>query len=380
MTGSPADRLATDSDHGEGVPESLAEVGRISSELLHDLGGALSVLEGRVALARSEATLGRATSPELRRIQEDTNELRRMVVDILDELRGVARSPEMAVPVRPLVDNVLNRWLAAAPLVSPAVEIHLPDGAAIHGPPTFFSRTLANLLRNAGRHARSDILVRVFGSSEDGILEVAVEDDGDGVDQEIAHRIFRPLVSGEEERTGLGLSFARWAVDRLGGGISVSDSETLGGAAFRLRIPLVEPGTRKRSSRTPAGPELLSGLTVAVVDDEAAIVRVLRRRLETEGAQVFVPALPVPDDLSTFLSTLDEEAPDAILLDLNLGDVSGLALHETMARRRPGLARRVVFLTGGNLPDTEDGPPAVSKLAEWDEVVGRILEVSDRPR
>jgi CheY-like chemotaxis protein len=377
-----ASGIADDRTSATGGAGDFAELGRISAELLHDLGSVLSVLEGRVALARSEAALGRSVTSELSHVQRDTRELRHMVTDILDELRGGARSPDMAVAVEPLIEEVVNQWVPTGPRVTTTLEASFPTRAAIPGPRTFFTRTLGNLLRNAGRHARSRIRITVRAVAGETFLETTVEDDGHGIEESLRPKIFQPLVAGRGGGMGLGLSFAHWAADRLGGSVEVRTSVDLGGAAFRLRVPLVDtdgdriprPG---RAGYVKSDP-LLPGARIAVVDDEPAVVHVLRRRLEAEGAQVLTPPVPAGDDLHATLRRLEEWCPAVILLDLNLGATSGTAVHEILERRLPDLARRVLFLSGDVPSDLPPGPPVVHKLVEWDELVGRILEVRER--
>ena len=374
---SPDDRPAR-------LPEdSLWEHGRVSAELMHDLGGVLSVLEGRVALARGEAALGRAPSAELRRIQKDTRELRLMVLDVLHELQHASRSPDMAVPVAPLLEETVNRWLSAAPPVSPSLNASLPEGTRIAGPRTFFTRTLGNLLRNAGRHARSQIRITARTLPGPGKLEILVEDDGQGVQEEIRSRIFEPLVAGTGNGTGLGLSFSQWATERMGGTLELVGESELGGATFRLRLPLAPPGAALSRARQRPPDQLasLSGLRVVVVDDDPSLLRVLRRRLEREGAEVLTPTIPPYEELGLLIRDIGSWRPDLLLLDFDLGGLSGVDLYEALIARAPDLSGSVCFLTGGaSPPDAPLHAPVLNKLEEWEELVTRILALHVRRR
>ncbi len=382
-SGRSSETRASDDRPARPPEDSLWELGRVSAELLHDLGGVLSVLEGRVALARGEAALGRAPSAELRRIEKDTRELRLMVLDVLDELRHATRSPDMAVPVAPLLEETVNRWLSAAPAVSPSLNSSLPEGTSIAGPRTFFTRTLGNLLRNAGRHARSRIHITARTLPGPGQLEILVEDDGQGVQEEIRSRIFEPLVAGTGHGTGLGLSFSQWATGRMGGTLELLEEGGLGGATFRLRLPVAPPGPGPGRARTrpPDQPGSLRGLRVVVVDDDPSLVRVLRRRLEGEGAEVLIPAIPPPEELGLLIRDVESWQPDLLLLDFDLGGLSGVDLYEALTARSPELSGRVCFLTGGAPPpDAPRHAPVLNKLEEWEELVAKVLALHARRR
>jgi CheY-like chemotaxis protein len=363
----------------ESPPRRLESLGKISAELLHDLGSHLSVLEGRVAVARTESALGRSTSGELARIQAETRELRKMVVDILDEVRGAPRSPEVTTPVQPLLEEVIHRWLTGAPRVSPSLRTTLPADTQVPGPRSFYSRALGNLLRNASRHARSRILITACCVDSGRVVEIVVEDDGDGVPPELREGIFSPFVAGSGGGAGLGLSFAKWAADQLGGSLElISEPGELGGAAFRFQVPIQRPANPLRRSPGGAGQRgcLPPGVRVAIIDDDQAIRRVLRRRLHGEGARVLTPSLTHLDEVGTLLEELFRWDPQIVLLDLNLGGgLSGANIHEMLARRHPHLASRVLFLTGGPAPDHPIGAPVLNKLQDWDDLVERMCEV-----
>lgn len=365
-------------EEGDRGHEQLKSLGRMSAELLHDLGSHLSVLEGRIAVARTEASRGRSTTGELGRLQRETRELGRMVRDILNHVRGVPWPGDSGVRVQPLLEDAIHRWLTGAPRVTPSLSIQLPTHAALPGPRSFYSRALGNLLRNAGRHARSQIRITARGLDDDRMLEVTVEDDGDGVDSEIRDHLFQPFVAGKEGEMGLGLAFTCWVAEELGGSVELApEPGELGGALFRLRLPLnpprpgpqSPPATRKASVLPP-------GLRVAIVDDDQSVRNVLKRRLEGEGAQVFTPSLPPPEEAGSLLTELADRNPQAILLDIHLGGISGLDLHETMIRRHPRLSHRVILITGGSLPTRKVKAPVLNKLTDWDDLlkwIGSVL-------
>jgi signal transduction histidine kinase len=61
---------------------------------------------------------------------------------------------------------------------------------------------------------------------------ITIEDDGDGVEEELIPYIFHRFVKGNDGETGLGLAIARAIVEQSSGKITVEKSNTLGGARF----------------------------------------------------------------------------------------------------------------------------------------------------
>lgn len=101
-------------------------------------------------------------------------------------------------------------------------------------------RVMSNLLDNAFRACQGGGRIQISAAlAPDGHVELAVEDDGPGVPEEIRAQIFEPYFSQRSDGTrgsGLGLTFCSVALEKLGGGIACDRSQA-GGARFAIRIP-----------------------------------------------------------------------------------------------------------------------------------------------
>jgi len=81
--------------------------------------------------------------------------------------------------------------------------------------------------------------------------------------------------------------------------------------------------------------------TILVVDDEAPLRRVLERSLSREGLRVITAG-----SAETAYELLASERPDALLLDIHLPTMSGLALYLAIVHRWPQLEGRIAIMTG----------------------------------
>ena len=81
--------------------------------------------------------------------------------------------------------------------------------------------------------------------------------------------------------------------------------------------------------------------TVLIVDDEAGLRRVLERFLERHGYRVLSAGTA-----ETAYELLASEEPDALLLDIHLPTMSGLALYLAIVHRWPALDGRIAIMTG----------------------------------
>lgn len=85
----------------------------------------------------------------------------------------------------------------------------------------------------------------------------------------------------------------------------------------------------------------VSELTVLVVDDDASLRRVLERALVKDGYRVLSAG-----SAETAYTLLESQEPDALLLDIQLPTMSGLALYLAIVHRWPHLDGRIAIMTG----------------------------------
>ncbi|MFC4123099.1 sensor histidine kinase [Nonomuraea zeae] len=164
---------------------------------------------------------------------------------IIDEMLMLARI--RTSPHRPaLVDlSALAQDEAALRSTKVPIQVYADEPVVVCGNPVQLAEVLVNLLRNAQRHARSRVEVRVRRVG--GLAEVSVLDDGIGIQPEDRERVFEPFARLVEARrrepqgSGLGLAISRAIAEAHQGSLTVEDS--LQGADFVLRLPLPDDTT-----------------------------------------------------------------------------------------------------------------------------------------
>ncbi|HET8939059.1 MAG TPA: ATP-binding protein, partial [Polyangiales bacterium] len=216
----------------------------------------------------------------------------------------------------------------------------------IAGSPSRLGQVFLNLLINAA-HAipegcadRHTITVR--GSCESKEVRIDVSDTGVGIEHEHLARVFDPFFTTKPvgHGTGLGLFVCQRIVREHGGRIEVQ-SQLGQGSTFSVILPAQEvvPQVKPVPSPVVATPRRVR---VLVVDDEPLMARGLARILSREH------------DVSTLTSArealkclMENDTFDAVLCDLMMPEMTGVDLHRELERRRPDIARRVLFFTGG---------------------------------
>jgi PAS domain S-box-containing protein len=160
-----------------------------------------------------------------------------LVRDLLDLSlieHGEAELDAQSVPV--------ERWITQAIEAAPppdGVTLHRAgcQGLVVRGNSSRLDRVLVNLLTNAYRYGGGSVSLTAHRRGSHALI--AVEDDGDGVPEDLVGQLFEPFTRGRNSRqegAGLGLAIARRMVEHLGGGLTYEPQEG-GGARFVVRLP-----------------------------------------------------------------------------------------------------------------------------------------------
>ncbi|SCL49567.1 Signal transduction histidine kinase [Micromonospora citrea] len=175
----------------------------------------------------------------------DTERLSRLVDDLLLLARLDERPPARAtgpVELGALLASVAARY------PSPPVRLDAPAGPLwTEGDPDELRRILANLVDNAVRHARAEVVLAA--GREDGAAAyhlVTVTDDGPGIPAADRERVFGRFTRLDDARArddggaGLGLAIVRELVRRAGGRVELTDAHPGrdGGPGLRVRLAL----------------------------------------------------------------------------------------------------------------------------------------------
>ena len=212
----------------------------------HDLRTPLADLQAMAEAIEDRVVSDPATVAEYAgRMNASVESLATLIDDLFEfvSLDAVAIEAERErLRVRQVVDRALAACDGQAALKGLHLETELGDAAEAACSPRL-TRVLQNLLANAIRHTPVDGTVSVHARRENGELELAVTDTGEGIAPEAVERVFEPFwradAAREGEGAGLGLALAQRIVESLGGRIEV-ESAPAAGARFAVVLPAAE--------------------------------------------------------------------------------------------------------------------------------------------
>ncbi|MEO8211549.1 MAG: ATP-binding protein [Myxococcales bacterium] len=211
--------------------ERLAGLGRIAAGIAHELNNPVGVIMGYAKLLLRRD--GAVDPKMLHAIEEEAERCQQVIAGLLELTRGsVLRS--MPVALRPLVDEVVERWRVAG--AAAGVDVRIEGDAGVSGDESKLRQVVTNLVGNALDASGAAGSVRIAIGTGDGVATVTVTDTGVGVPDEDRSHIFEPFFTRKPSGTGLGLSIAR-AIARAHGGDVALVSREGAGSTFRLTLP-----------------------------------------------------------------------------------------------------------------------------------------------
>jgi signal transduction histidine kinase/CheY-like chemotaxis protein len=277
--------------------------------------------------------------------REGSERVRQIVRD-LRTFSSMQPASVSSFELRPVLDSAIhmtfNEIRHRAQLVRDYGRVPLMAGC-----PSRLGQVFLNLLVNAAHAipvgAANEHRITVRTSYDAGHVRIEVSDTGIGIEPEHLARLFDPFFTTKPvgQGTGLGLFICKRIVHEHDGELEVESKPGLG-STFRVLLPVRESAYPREMRREMARPAALKRARVLVVDDEPGIARSLARALARDH------------DVATATSAhealkqlLESDRYDVVLCDLMMPDMTGVDLYAELERRRPELAQRVLFFTGG---------------------------------
>ena len=179
-----------------------------------------------------------------------------IVVDEIESLeRRVSAFSQFAAepPVQPApmdVNSMLQERIAFLKNAHPEVayDCRLEEVPSVMADQDLIKGILTNLLENAAEAAGQGGRILGVTRASGGRVAIEVHDSGPGLSEQARSSLFQPTISFKKRGMGLGLSIARKSALLSGGDIVVVKGE-LGGAAFRVLLPVATNGFQARSDR-----------------------------------------------------------------------------------------------------------------------------------
>ncbi|GMV92134.1 MAG: hypothetical protein AMXMBFR82_19120 [Candidatus Hydrogenedentota bacterium] len=340
--------------------QKLEAVGTLAGGIAHDFNNILGAILGYGQLIAEAVPPGSETHDDITNLLEAAHRATELVRQIL----AFSRRSEEDLQVIEIGLIAKEALKLLRPSLPATIEIRADidvTGTTVLADPTQIHQVLMNLCTNSYHSMREKggtltvslkpfgVDAAIAGSNPDlrqgDYVRLTVADTGHGISPENLERVLEPFFTTKEqgEGTGLGLSTVHGVVKSHGGALTIY-SEVGAGTTVHVYLP---QATHKRQAEAETIQDVPSGHErILLLDDEAALVRILERGLRKLGYAITSETNPV-DALALFKS--DPNAFDIVISDLTMPKMTGMEFAAEIRTIRPDLP---VVIASGHADDS----------------------------
>lgn len=287
--------------------QRLEAVNRLAGGVAHDFNNLLSVINGYCEILTSKPAARREAAREIGEIHRAGLQAAGLVRQLLAFSRRQTMDPKV-VSLNQLVRDNAGIF---AKLLGPGKSIALAlDATSDHVlvDPSQLQQVLLNLTLNArdalapgggvtistaNREISPRFHSRVGDTPPGRYLQLCVQDNGRGMDEQTQAHLFEPFFTTKEhgQGTGLGLALVYGVVQQSGGYISVRSTPGVG-STFEILLPEVSEPTDPQPTSLGPLPSTRGRETILVAEADPVVSKMVSGILTTDGYNVLANGSP----------------------------------------------------------------------------------------
>jgi len=219
------------------IKERLAEAGRVSAGLAHEIRNPLAAISGAVQVLRGDLVLDREQTELMDIVIRESNRVSQSIDQFLD-LAAPGKQTFFEVSLSDILDETLTMLRASGELDGRIALAgnHAGSRVSLIANPSQIKQVFWNLAKNAVKAMPGGGTLRIDLSDEGNGVRIVFADTGVGMTEKDKAHLFEPFYSGFNDGRGLGLSGIRRVVDDCDGTIEVR-SEPDKGTEIVITLP-----------------------------------------------------------------------------------------------------------------------------------------------
>ena len=335
----------------------MEAIGTLAGGIAHDFNNILSAILGYTEMAKEDLPPGSPITSDLDKVYKAGNRAKDLVNQILAFSRQ-SKQELKPLQIHFIVKEALKLLRSSIPKtieirqdIDPSSGTVLSDATQVHQITMNLCTNAYHAMRETGgvlavtmrpvQIKEDDYKVSSFSLIPGSYIELAVNDNGVGMDKATIEKIFDPYFTTKKKGagTGLGLSVVHGIVKSYGGHITVY-SELGKGTTFRLYLPRIITDITPEETETvkiyPTGNE-----RALIVDDEEELVTMVTRMLTSLGYHA-TAMTSSSEALQIFQS--DPKGYDIIITDMTMPKMNGAELIQRIRGIRPDIP--IILCTG----------------------------------
>jgi len=321
--------------------QKMEAIGRLAGGVAHDMNNVLGAVMGAASMLKLETTTGDPRSEDVDTILSACRKGRALTRDLLGfarkgkYIKEVVSLNDVVEECQALLRHTIPKKISVTKDLDANLELIEADKSQI-------GHALMNICINAADAMSGEGVLKIStrnlslkespeaafrGFRAGTYVEMKIEDNGSGMDEDTMERVFEPFFTTKEKGhgTGLGLSMAYGVVKNHDGIITI-ESEQRKGTKVTLYLPSCGEKTqvllteREPEKVTPPKSSDETQGVILIVDDEAMIRNSVKRLLEKMG-YVVLTAAGGRDALKVYDE--QKEQISLVILDLIMPEMDG---------------------------------------------------------
>jgi signal transduction histidine kinase len=216
--------------------DRLAEIGKFSTIIAHELKNPLGIIKGAVDIIAKTSTAPQLRTTMTGYIQDEVQRLNKIIEDFLAFARP-APPQKVLCDVNDVVRKFASHFTIpdkAQKNVQLQVELGAQTQAEIDEDQIY--QVLLNLANNALQAIGPDGIITIRTDCHEGLVTLQVLDTGPGIPPEMREKVFEPFFTTRAQGTGLGLAIVKKFIESHQGGVSIAEAPG-GGTIFKIYLP-----------------------------------------------------------------------------------------------------------------------------------------------
>ncbi len=335
--------------------QKVEAVGQLAGGIAHDFNNILTAILSATQLLLRDLPRGSAARHDVEGIADSA----RRATGLTRQLLAFSRRQVLELKSLDLNALVQDQERMLQRLIPENVELRTtlsPDLGAVRADAGQLEQVLMNLIVNArdamplgGKITITTANVEVDRPYLEGTVPVragryvllGVSDTGVGMDANTLTHVFEPFFTTKAPGQGTGLGLATvYGIVKQTGGYIWADSAPNQGAAFKIYLPQAQEAAAAPELQIEV-PSLNGKETVLLVEDQADLLRIMRRGLEALGYTVLA-AKGGPEALA--LAARHEGTIHLLVADVVMPGMNGRDLAQGLSTTRPEM--RVLYVSG----------------------------------
>ena len=344
--------------------QKIEAIGRLAGGVAHDFNNALTVVIGRCQLMLSRFQPDDPVYQDLDQIEITAQRAASLTRQLLAFSRNQASARQpvdlnaTVTSVSDMLARLIGENIELAVMLDPKLDLVTADPGQLEQVIVNFAVNARDAMPNGGRltiTTKNVMLTPAFVAAHPAAsvgphVVVEVSDTGIGMDEPTLQRAFEPFFTTKAPGKGCGLGLSTvYGIVNGHGGYTEVESESGYGSTFRVYIPRIEAPVT--APRTETARDSLPGgdATILLVEDEAAVRRLVGEILSRLGYRVLVAS----DGIEALALSREFAEPIQLLLtDVIMPGMDGRELAERMMITRPDT--RILFMSGYAEPPIPD--------------------------